>query len=710
MTIDRSRLQRGAAALLFAAGALGAAAAPAAEYWLRTGTTAIGGVPMWGYALCGSGSTAPSGCAGAVSVPGPALAVPPGEGLVIHLTNTLPEPTSLVLVGQVKQEAMQPVWFEPAAPATTYSGARPPGNTSARVRSFDREAAAGGGSVTYTWAAIRPGTYLYRSGTHPQVQVQMGLYGALTKDAGAGKVAYSQGATNVGYANQLTLLYSEIDPALHAAVAAGTYGNGGPGSTLEYHPRLFLVNGKSWPDASLDPLVPATLPAGQSAVPAGQNLLLRLVNAGLTTHVPVIYGAYWRVIAEDGNPVPFLSSPRQQYSAFLAPGKTLDVLLNFAEPGGGGTARYAIDDSRYFGMLARIEVGPAATAPPVFDSAPPTTGVAGTAWQYQAHASASGGHPVQYSLAAAPAGMTIDGGTGLAAWPAASVAAGSYPVTVRATDSVAALSTDQPFTLAIAAAPANRAPLANPDTYTAVAHAAAAGAQLLAAPGVLANDSDADHNGLSAEKVSECVLNSAGACTTGSSNRITLDPAGGFALASSTATANLRMTYRARDDSGAANSASADVAVTINMVANRAPVANADALTAPRCTFRAGTGGACRTGAGFYQPLAFNLAANDSDQDTQTLDRANQLPLAVARVRAAAAGAGAGSTASSPTAAGGTVTISGATVTYVPPYNFAGTDSFRYRVKDKLGKESGSTTSDTNNLGAGWAAVTVTVR
>jgi hypothetical protein len=45
----------------------------------------------------------------------------------------------------------------------------------------------------------------------------------------------------------------------------------------------------------------------------------------------------------------------------------------------------------------------------------------------------------------------------------------------------------------------------------------------------------------------------------------------------------------------------------------------------------------------------------------------------------------------------------------VPRYNFAGTDSFSYRVRDKLGKESGSTTSNTNNLGAGWAVVTVTV-
>jgi hypothetical protein len=171
------------------------------------------------------------------------------------------------------------------------------------------------------------------------------------------------------------------------------------------------------------------------------------------------------------------------------------------------------------------------------------------------------------------------------------------------------------------------------------------------------------------------------------------------------------MTYRVNDGSGAANQNSAAATVTIAMVANRAPVAAADTFTAPRCTTRIGSGSTCRTGPGFYQPLALNLVSNDSDADTQTLDVANQLPFEVARVRAAATGTNAGSTTAITTSSGGTVTISGGTVTYVPPYNFAGTDTFRYRVKDKLGKESGSTgTSNNNNLGAGWGTVTVTVR
>jgi hypothetical protein len=170
------------------------------------------------------------------------------------------------------------------------------------------------------------------------------------------------------------------------------------------------------------------------------------------------------------------------------------------------------------------------------------------------------------------------------------------------------------------------------------------------------------------------------------------------------------MTYRVSDGSGAANQFSASATVTIAMVANRAPVANADTFTVPRCTFRLGTGSTCRTGAGFYQPLTLNLVSNDSDPDSATLDAANQLPFAVARVRAAANGSSAGSVTTTPTSSGGTVTISGSSVIYTPPYNFAGTDTFRYRVKDKLGKESGSTSNNTNNLGAGWAVVTLNVQ
>src|SRR6202043_1469408 len=47
-----------------------------------------------------------------------------------------------------------------------------------RVQSFSTEVAAGV-TTALTWAALRPGTYLIESGTHPSIQGPMGLYGVL---------------------------------------------------------------------------------------------------------------------------------------------------------------------------------------------------------------------------------------------------------------------------------------------------------------------------------------------------------------------------------------------------------------------------------------------------------------------------------------------------------------------------------------------------
>ena len=340
-------LRFGAAALTYASLALTGTSALGAEYWLKTGTTTVNPpgasapVTMWGYALCGTGSTMPTGwpaiCAGTVSVPGDPLMVPAGDAsLTVHLANGLAVPTSLVINGLIKP--MAPVWTEPGSSTPLPSRG---GSTSARVRSFDAEAAPSNGTALYTWLNVKPGTYLYQSGTQPQVQVQMGLYGAVTKNAvdAAGSVrAQAYPGVAYEYDNQAPLLYSEIDPDLHAAVATGTYGVpcpeatpdcGNPTSTINYAPKYFLVNGQPFPSGT-----PVIWPAGNPG-----TTLLRLLNAGLTTHVPMIQGTHWTVVAEDGKPYPYRPT---QYTVLLPAGKTTDVLLT---PDIGG-AVYSIMDRR----------------------------------------------------------------------------------------------------------------------------------------------------------------------------------------------------------------------------------------------------------------------------------------------------------------------------------------------------------------------------
>lgn len=275
-------------------------AAAAAEFHLIAGATTItppgaaGPITMWGFAL-----DPDFGGDGVVTVPGPILEMPFTDAtLTIHLRNTLAEPVSLVIPGQ--SAVMNPVRFADAQGRL-------------RVRSFTHETPPGQ-TRTYVWTDFRPGTFLYQTGTHPAVQVQMGLYGAVTKDAGPG-LAYP----GEPYDHELILVYSEIDPALHADVASGNYVPFGDPttqrtSTIDYEPKFFLINGQPYEN-----LMPA-LPAGS----VGQRVLIRFLSASLESHAPMLLGTRMRVIAEDGSKYPHA---RDHYAVLLPAAKTLDVIV-----------------------------------------------------------------------------------------------------------------------------------------------------------------------------------------------------------------------------------------------------------------------------------------------------------------------------------------------------------------------------------------------
>ena len=371
-------------------------------------------VPMWGYS-CGApvaGATCaklnPAAPAGVWSPV--VITVPPGP-LTISLTNSLTfgansVPTSLVIVGQLggglgttatsmpgpDHSGAQPITWPIADPTPT--GVPPVQGP--RVQSFSTEVASGA-TTSLTWTALRPGTYLIESGTHPSIQGPMGLYGMLvvtTAPVGTtAGIAYPAVGTTpaVNYNAEVPLLLSEIDPVQNRAVstAVNTAGfsetavwSGQPGQcgnpssavgivntcyppAVNYSPLYYLFNGvafnKASAAASLFPSSPATGVAG--------SVLVRLVNAGLRMHVPSIVGTQtgttprsgFSLIAEDGNPLPGVA--RVQSEVFMAAGKTYDVMVNV--PAAGGTAIPVFDRqlslsanaiSRDAGMLAYIGV------------------------------------------------------------------------------------------------------------------------------------------------------------------------------------------------------------------------------------------------------------------------------------------------------------------------------------------------------------------
>jgi FtsP/CotA-like multicopper oxidase with cupredoxin domain len=397
-----------------------AATAMGESYYLKAGIKVIPPhtfnnpklITMWGFAKC---SDATFSICSSAQVPGPTLTATAGTALNITVQNHLNdltdpvrlqyplqfmyyEPVSIIVPGLIKQ--MAPRWMIPpvkrSAPtwpgAPTADGSRPAAGNAAnqndpaysyRVRSFDTETPPDNiTTTTYTWtgANVKEGTYLYQSGTHPSVQVQMGLYGTLIVYPGSGQVfgapgtAYAAPATPGGnaarpavhYDTEAVLLFSEIDPALHDAVTTGHFG-ANPStvnvqanwmtSTANYTPRYFMVNGA--PYSANSPVIPAGT--------FGQTVLLRFLNAGLATKVPTIQDTYnlimspptplatpanpqanlpyMTILAEDGYPVPWL---KEEYSLLLTAGKTMDALITTASSVSTGAkgANIAVYDRR----------------------------------------------------------------------------------------------------------------------------------------------------------------------------------------------------------------------------------------------------------------------------------------------------------------------------------------------------------------------------
>ncbi len=401
-------------------------------------------VPMWGYSCGGvvTGSTAT--CAPLNKNAGTGwspvvITVPMGAtgGLTINLTNNLsftptgtttanPVPTSIVIVGQVggglgsvtartttpsPTHATQTVTWSTANSGPT----NVPPNQGPRVQSFATEVAATAActasttttcpaGTALTWAALKPGTYLLESGTHPSIQVPMGLYGILVVTdvpaaanglTGGAGCAYGYSAAaivgttttpaacQVPYDAEVPMVLSEIDPvqntAVNAAVNTALFsetavwsgqpgGCGNPSSStyltcyppaVNYTPLYYTINGvpfnKGNTSGSLFAITPATIAPAASATGAATtgSVLVRLVNAGLRMHVPAIVGSQVAGATGGTNPIvtgfnviaedgnPLPGVPKIKSEVFMAAGKTFDVMINGLATSSTGIAAYA---------------------------------------------------------------------------------------------------------------------------------------------------------------------------------------------------------------------------------------------------------------------------------------------------------------------------------------------------------------------------------
>lgn len=515
--------------------------AKAVEYYLWAGKTNLtlpNGtvVPMWGYALEADNSFAT--LEGVPSVPGPALIVPPNDTtLTIHLLNrNIPEAVSLYI--PTLYSALQPVFFVDP-------------NGHRRVRSLTASVPQGT-QTTYTWSNVTPGTYLYQSGSHPAVQVQMGLYGGLTANAGT-----RQAYPGFSYDREQTLLYSEIDTALHAAVNNGTYGTPAFPSAFEYHPQYYLVNGK--PFESSD--APTAL--GE----ANDRVLIRFLNAGLKEHTPMLLGQRFQLIGEDGNRYPFI---KDLSSFLLAPGKTVDALFTPLQAG-----TYAIFDRSLAvsnagaangGLISRFAVGDNGGAPvaqnDVFTTGQDQVMAINAPGVLSNDTDPNGDALTAHLLDSVSHGSLTLGSDGRVTYSPVAGYVGVDQFTYRVE---AAGQHSNTATVVIYVERRNATPVANADAY----RVAADKDLTVPAPGVLTNDTDRDGDTLQATLESSPSL---GAVVLGANGALQYAPFGDPGVD--------QFRYTATD--GVATSAEATVSITVDPPTNLAPVANDDTFSVQR--------------------------------------------------------------------------------------------------------------------------------
>jgi Multicopper oxidase len=280
---------------------------------------------MWGYAH----NDGNPGTLDRMQYPGPTLIVSQGDTVTVNLTNQLPpahgQNVSIVFPGQVVDTS--------GSSAGAVDGA------------LTKEAPPDGlNFVSYQFEATHPGTYVYRSGTRPDLQVEMGLVGALIVRPTGGvtpplesraysppfKLAYNHADTAYHY--EYLYLFTEVDVNIHRLVEDGRIAEV---DTTVWFPVHWFVNGRAFPDLLQAPFHPFFPTQPYNCVPQThpfETVLIRVIGAGRQLHPMHYHGADFSVIAVDGR---MLSSDGGAAGPDLAwqastinftPGQTADFL------------------------------------------------------------------------------------------------------------------------------------------------------------------------------------------------------------------------------------------------------------------------------------------------------------------------------------------------------------------------------------------------
>ncbi len=323
-------------------------------------------VYTWGYGCNG----APAGFAPAaiknatcpaMQIPGPTLIVTEGQTVTVTLTNNLPPAagnTSILFPG-----------FQVTAAAATTQ----PGTCSSATplsQGLLTPEVTNGCAVTYTFTAGSPGTRAYYSGTQGDLQIEMGLYGAVIVLPASVPAACNTGvaASNVTaqkfwgesdfrlsqaaydhpkscYDREYLFQFAEMDLNIHRqalaqVTASGSCTAGVQGCSLEvptepYHPSYFLINGRSMPD-DMDANFGAEYPHqpynGNPHMHPGEQVLIRVIGQGRWQHPFHEHGNHVRILGRDGNLIVSQTDPNSlagplMFTTTTTPGVAFDGIF-----------------------------------------------------------------------------------------------------------------------------------------------------------------------------------------------------------------------------------------------------------------------------------------------------------------------------------------------------------------------------------------------
>lgn len=260
---------------------------------------------MWGYAQDPN----------EMQYPGPTLIVAEDVAVTVNLTNTLSVPVSIVFPGQT---------------GVTASGGSP--------GLLTQEADPNGGTVSYTFTPAEPGTYLYHSGTSPELQVEMGLVGALiVRPAGFDHMmpqAYAHMDSRYSHGREYLFLLTEMDPDIHEFIEQGRMAEV---DLTSWFPTCWFINGRSGTDTMLANGVPWMASQPYNCMPMmhpGDKLLMRVIAAGREFHPFHTHGNNFTVIAQDGRlcasaPGAGADVAVSNFTISVAPGGTADAIFTW---------------------------------------------------------------------------------------------------------------------------------------------------------------------------------------------------------------------------------------------------------------------------------------------------------------------------------------------------------------------------------------------